>query len=80
MAFSIRAWLGRGPTMCEVCVDCRPRGGTVCVGCIQGQGEWAWVFLGVHGGRFAANGWAGRAAGRGAPLGGCVRIVECGGC
>ena len=42
-------------------------------------GGWAWVFLGVCGGRGRATGWRRRAAGRGAPLGGCVRAVECGG-
>ena len=39
----------------------------------------AWVFWGVCGGRGRATGWAGRGAGRGAPLGGCVTVVECGG-
>ena len=42
-------------------------------------GGWAWVFWGVCGGRGRATGWGGRAAGRGAPLGGCVWVVECGG-
>ena len=54
-------------------------GGTVRVGCIQGPGGWAWVFWGVCAGRGRATGWGGRAAGRGAPLGGCVRVGECGG-
>ena len=40
-------------------------------------GGWAWVFWAVRGGRVRATGWVGRAAGRGAPLGGCVRAVEC---
>ena len=31
------------------------------------------------GGGGRATGWGGRAAGRGAPLGGCVWVVECGG-
>ena len=44
-----------------------------------GGGGWAWVFLGVRGRLVRATGWGGRAAGRGAPLGGCVRVVECGG-
>ena len=42
-------------------------------------GGWAWVFWGVRGGRVRATGWGGRAAGRGASLGGCVRVVERGG-
>ena len=42
-------------------------------------GGWALVFWGVRGGRVRATGWGGRAAGCGAPLGGCVRVVECGG-
>ena len=42
-------------------------------------GGWACVFWGVCGGRWRATGWGGRAAGRGAPLGGCVGVVECGG-
>ena len=33
----------------------------------------------VRGGRVRATGRGGRAAGRGAPLGRCVRVVECGG-
>ena len=40
-------------------------------------GGGAWFFWGVCGGRGRATGWGGRAAGRGAPLGGCVRVVEC---
>ena len=32
---------------------------------------------GVCGGRGRATGWDGRTAGRGAPLGGCVWVVEC---
>ena len=40
-------------------------------------GGWAWVFWGVRGGRVRATGQGGRAVGRGAPLGGCVRVVEC---
>ena len=43
----------------------------------EAQGGWAWVFWGVPGGRVRATGRAGRAVGRGAPLGGCVRVVEC---
>ena len=42
-------------------------------------GGWVCVFWGVCGGRGRASGWGGRAAGRWAPLGGCVRVVECGG-
>ena len=45
----------------------------------RGRGGWALVFWGVCGGRGRATGWGGRAAGRGAPLAGCVRVVECGG-
>ena len=46
---------------------------------LRGRGGWAWVFWGVCGGRGRATGWGGRAAGHGAPLGGCVWVVECGG-
>ena len=45
----------------------------------RGRGGWAWVLWGVCGGRGRATGWGGRAAGRGAPLGRCVWVVECGG-
>ena len=45
----------------------------------RGRGGWAWVFWGVCGGRGRATGWGGRAAGCGAPLGGDVWVVECGG-
>ena len=41
-------------------------------------GGWAWVFWGVRGGLVRATGRGGRAAGRRAPLGGCVRVVQCG--
>ena len=34
---------------------------------------------GVGGGLGWATGWGGRAVGRGAPLGGCLSVVECGG-
>ena len=44
-----------------------------------GRGGLAWVFWGVHGGRVRATGRGGCAVGRGAPLGGCVRVVGCGG-
>ena len=40
-------------------------------------GGWAWFFRGVCGGRGRATGRGGRAAERGAPLGRCVRVVEC---
>ena len=43
-----------------------------------GRGGWAWILWGVRGGRVWATGWGGRAAGRGAPLGGCVWVVQCG--
>ena len=50
------------------------------LGLHSGAGEgWALVFWGVCGGRGRATGWGGHAAGRGAPLGGCVWVVECGG-
>ena len=42
-------------------------------------GGWAWLFWGVCWGHGRATGWGGRAAVRGAPLGGCVRVVKCGG-
>ena len=38
----------------------------------------AWVFWGVRGRHVRASGRGGRALGRGAPLAGCVRVVECG--
>ena len=79
MAFSFRPWLGRGPAMCEV-VWVGVRGGKQFTwAAFGGQGGWAWVFWVVRGGRVRAIGWGGRAAGRGTPLGGCVRVVECGG-
>ena len=77
MAFSFRAWLGRGPAMCEV-VWVGVRGGEQFAwAAFRGRGGWAWVFWGVCGGRGRATGWGGRAAGRGAPFGGCVRVFEC---
>ena len=79
MAFSFWAWLGRGPSMCEV-VWVGVRGGEQFTwAAFRGRGGWAWVFWGVCGGRGRATGWGGRASGRGAPLGWCVRVVECGG-
>ena len=79
MAFSSSAWLGPGPAMCEV-VWVGVRGGEqFALAAFRGRGGWAWVFWGVCGGRVRATGWGGRAAGRGAPLGGCVWVVECGG-
>ena len=79
MTFSFRAWLGRGPAMCEV-VWVAVRGGKQFAwAAFGGRGGWAWVFWGVRGGCVRATGWGGRAAGRGAPLGACVRVVECGG-
>ena len=42
-------------------------------------GGGGWVFWGVCGGRGRATGWGGRALARGAPLGGCVWVIECGG-
>ena len=79
MAFSFWAWLGRGPAMFEV-VWVGVRGGEhFAWAAFRGRGGWAWVFWGVRGGRVRATGWGGPAAGRGAPLCGCVRVVECGG-
>ena len=76
MAFSFWAWLGGGPAMCEALSV----GGTVQASCIrQPGGGGAWVFWGVRGGCVWATGRGGRAAGRGPPLGGCVRVVERGG-
>ena len=43
------------------------------------RGGWVWVFWGVRGGHLRATGRGGRAVERGAPLSGCVRVVECGG-
>ena len=54
-------------------------GGNSSVGCIQGPTGGPQVFWGVCGERGRATGWGGRAPGRRAPLGGCVRVVECGG-
>ena len=42
-------------------------------------GAGAWVFWGLCRARVRATGCGRRAAGRGAPLVGCVRVVECGG-
>ena len=79
VAFSFRAWLRRGPAMCEdVWVGVRG-GGQFAWAAFRSRGGWAWVFWGVRGGRVRATGWARRAAGRGAPVGGCVQVVECGG-
>ena len=79
VAFSFWAWLGPGPAMCEV-VWVGVRGGEQFAwAAFRGRGGWAWVLWGVCGGRGRATGWAGRSAGRGAPLGGCVWVVECGG-
>ena len=70
---------GRGPAMCEV-VWVGVRGGEQFAwAAFRGQGEWAWDFWCLWGGRGRATGWVGHAAGRGARLGGCVRVVECGG-
>ena len=79
MAFSLRAWLGRGPAMCEVVWVGVNGGEQFAWAAFGGRGGWAWVFWGVRGGRVRATGWGGRAGGRGAPLGKGVRAVECGG-
>ena len=79
VAFSLWAWPGPGPAMCEV-VWVGVRGGEQFAwAAFRGRGGWAWVFWGVCGGRGRATGWGGRAAGRGTPLRGCVWVVECGG-
>ena len=79
MSFSFWTWLGQGPAMCEV-VWVGVRGGNQFAwAAFRGRGGWAWVFWSVCGGRGRATGWCWRAAGRGAPLGGCVRVVEWGG-
>ena len=79
MAFSFWALLGPPPAMCEV-VWVGVRGGEQFGrAAFRGRGRLAWVFWGVCGGRGRATWWGGRAAGRRAPLGGCVWVVECGG-
>ena len=79
VAFSFWARLGPGPAMSEV-VRVGVRGGEQFAwAAFRGWEGWAWVLWGVCGGRGRATGWSGRAAGRGAPLGGCVWVVECGG-
>ena len=79
VAFSFWARLCLGPAMCEV-VWVGVRGGEQFAwAAFRGRGGWAWVLWGVCGGRGRATGSGGRAAGRGAPLGGCVWVVECGG-
>ena len=56
MAFSFRAWLGRGPAMCEVaCVGVRG-GEQFAWAAFGGRGGWAWVFWGVCWGRVRATG------------------------
>ena len=45
----------------------------------RGLHSGAWFFWGVCRGRVRATGRAGRAVGRGAPRGGCVRVVVWGG-
>ena len=55
-------------------------GGNISRGLHSGAGGGGPGSSGVcAGGRGRATGWAGRAAGRGAPLGGCVWVVKCGG-
>ena len=76
VAFSFWAWLGRGPAMCEA-VGVGVRGGEQYARAAFGsRGGWAWVLWGGRGACVGATGPAGRAAGRGAPLVGCVRVVE----
>ena len=51
VAFSSRAWLGRGPAMCEVVwVGVRGQEQSAWAA-FRGRGWWAWVFWGVGGGR-----------------------------
>ena len=76
-----------GPGSCNVrgCVGWRQRGGTVCVGCIQGPGGVGLGLLGCVRGARAGHwvGWACRGArgsypmggGEGCPAGGCVAGV-----
>ena len=60
MAFSFWAWRGRGPAMCEVVWVGVRRGGTVCVGCIQGPGGVCLGLLGCVRGAWPGHlvGWA----------------------
>ena len=68
-----------GVLLCVRLCGLASRGEQFASSAFRGRGGWAWVYWGVCGGRGRATGWGGRAAGRGAPLGGCVRVVECGG-
>ena len=77
VTFSFPAWLGRGPPMCEIVWVGVPGGEQFAWAAFRGRGGWAWLFWGVRGGRVRATGWVGCAAGRGVPLSGCVRVVEC---
>ena len=78
VVISFWAWLGRGPAMCEAVWVGVHGGEQFARAAFGGRGGWAWVFWRVPGGRVRATGEGGRAVGRGAPLGGCVRVAECG--
>ena len=54
-------------------------GGNSSCGLRSGAGGGGGASWGVCGGRVRATGRAGRAVGRGAPCGGCVRVAGCGG-
>ena len=75
MAFPFRAWLGRGPVMCEVVWVGVRLGATVRVGCIQGPGGVGLGLLGCVRGAWAGHwvGWACRG------VRGSSRLV-CAGC
>ena len=79
MVISFWAWLSRGPAMCEAVWVGVCGGDQFARAALGGPGGWAWVFWGVREGRVLATGRGGRAVGPGAPLAGCVRVVECGG-
>ena len=48
MAFSLWAWLGRGPAMCDVLWVGVRGGEQFAWAAFRGRGEWAWVFWGVR--------------------------------
>ena len=78
MVLSFWAWLGRGPAMYEAMWVGVRGGEQFARAAFGGRGRWAWVFWGLRGGRVRATGRGSRAAGRGAPLRGCVQVVESG--
>ena len=79
VAFSFRAWLGRGPAICEVAWVGVCGGSQFAWAAFRGRGGWAWVFWGLRGGRVRATGWGGRAAGRGLPSVGVCGLSSVGG-